>query len=214
MERDKNPKRHKALLLFQYIGWRDQLTGTPIVFGKILFCLTTFHPAKFCLNRRIRETTGDIVKRSCLLSPPSPSPRDAAPLIKLTGKKEPQIETGEHIKVTLDTTGGQKLTQDNGTFTVNSSGGDALTLGVFLLEEQTESYFDNLPSSDKVTILEQNALSGMSYIFYTYSDAEASYWNYVIKLDSAVTGIGLTNEISQKSAEEVFALLDFEKVAE
>lgn len=125
-----------------------------------------------------------------------------------------QIETGEHIKVTLDTTGGQKLTQDNGTFTVNSSGGDALTLGVFLLEEQTESYFDNLPSSDEVTILEQNSLSGMSYIFYTYSDAEASYWNYVIKPDSAVTGIGLTNEISQKSAEEVFALLDFEKVAE
>lgn len=124
------------------------------------------------------------------------------------------VETGEQIKVTLDTTDGMKLSQEDGHFMVSSEDNEELSLGIFLLEEQTQNYFDNLPTAEDVEILDQTEKDGLSYVFYRYEENGSPVWNYIIKLNGAVTGIGITNGVSQESAEAVMSRLSFECVEE
>ena len=120
------------------------------------------------------------------------------------------IETGEQVKVQLDTTNGQKLKQEDGRFMVNTEEDEAMSIGVFFLPEVFNELYDGVSEMDGVTILEENKESEPAYIFYQVDTDGSMEWNYLVKIKDAEVGVVVSNVTSQESAQTVMELLTFE----
>ena len=118
------------------------------------------------------------------------------------------IETGEQIKVKLNTTQGQKLLQSDGRFSVNDKNQNVQTNGIFILPDIFNEFFETIKLEQHSQILEESENDRYKYIFYKVNDE--SEWIYLIQPKHCKTGIILINTTSQESAKEVFDLLEFE----
>lgn len=115
------------------------------------------------------------------------------------------VETGDKVTLTLDTSDDYNLTSDL-PFTI-SRGDEDLTKGIFLTETNYEYYKKAAQSGANVTIIDSGSKDNIDYIFYNYNDTE---FNYVIKIKDSHTGILLGNNVSEKSAKECFNRLKIE----
>lgn len=115
------------------------------------------------------------------------------------------VETGDSVKVELDTTGGYNITSDV-PFVISKDGKD-LSQGTFIFSNAYEDYVDEVSEQVGVTLLDSGEKDGMEYIFWSYNDTE---FNFAILLDGSDTGIVLGNNISEESARECFDRLGFE----
>lgn len=110
-----------------------------------------------------------------------------------------EVETGDSIKVELDTTGGYALKANGATFEVYD-GDTLISKGIFLTEEMLAPYLELTEGSqDDITVLEKSENS----IFYHTGNE----WNYVFLVDNSSTGVALVNLTSQESAQECYSLL-------
>lgn len=114
------------------------------------------------------------------------------------------VETGDQIKVELNTKGGYQLTKDL-PFTI-SCDDDELSQGTFLVSGGYELYVEEANSNADAVVLETGEKDGNEFIFWCYDNGE---WNYVIKVKDSNTGIALGNNISEESARECFERLTF-----
>ena len=108
------------------------------------------------------------------------------------------VETGDSIKVQLDTTSGYELENTGSTFEIHKNG-ELVTKGIFLTEDMMAPYLELSEDTDEVTVFDKDASS----VFY-HSGNE---WNYVFRIDDSNTGIALVNLNSKESAEECKKLL-------
>lgn len=114
------------------------------------------------------------------------------------------VETGDKVKVQLNTTDGYDLSSDL-PFTI-SKDGNTLSQGTFITTDGYNQYIDVVNSDSNARILDSGTKDGISYTFYSYNDSE---FNYVIKIDGSNTGILLGNSNSQEEAKKCFELLTF-----
>lgn len=114
------------------------------------------------------------------------------------------VETGDKVKVQLNTTDGYDLSSDL-PFTI-SKNGNTLSQGTFITTDGYNQYIDVVNSDSNARILDSGTKDGISYTFYSYNDSE---FNYVIKIDDSNTGILLGNPNSQEEAKKCFELLIF-----
>lgn len=114
------------------------------------------------------------------------------------------VETGDKIKVQLNTTDGYNLSSDL-PFKI-SKNGNTLSQGTFITIDGYNKYIEVINSNSNIKILDNGTRDGISYTFYSYNDSE---FNYVIKIDNSYTGILLGNPNSQEEAEKCFELLTF-----
>ena len=114
------------------------------------------------------------------------------------------VETGDKVKVQLNTTDGYDLSSDL-PFTI-SKNGNTLSQGTFITTDGYNQYIDVVNGDSNARILDSGTKDGISYTFYSYNDSE---FNYVIKIDDSNTGILLGNPNSQEEAKKCFELLTF-----
>ncbi|MBP3707915.1 MAG: hypothetical protein J6J36_04840 [Clostridia bacterium] len=115
------------------------------------------------------------------------------------------VETGDKVKLTLDTSDNYDLTSSL-PFTISKDDED-LTKGIFLTEGTHEYYKNATKQGSNVKIIDSGSKDGIDYIFYNYKDTE---FNYVIKIKDSNTGILLGNNVSEESAKECFNRLEIE----
>lgn len=116
-----------------------------------------------------------------------------------------EVDTGDKVKVTLDTTDDYKLSKDV-PFEI-SKDGEVQTTGSFLKENGFDLYKSAVSLDENSTLIDSGEKDGHEYIFYSVGGSE---YNYVIKLKDSDTGILLGNKVSEDSAKECFERLEFE----
>lgn len=114
------------------------------------------------------------------------------------------VETGDKIKIQLNTTDGYDLSSDL-PFKI-SKDGNTLSQGTFITIDGYNQYIEAVNSDSNAKILESKTKDGISYTFYSYNNSE---FNYVIKVNDSNTGILLGNPNSQEEAEKCFEQLTF-----
>ena len=110
------------------------------------------------------------------------------------------VETGDKIKVELNTTDGYDLSSDI-PFVISK---DNKTLK----PEYYNYYIDLVNEDSDSTIIDSGSNSNIDYVFYSYNNSE---YNYIIKVKNSNTGILLGNDHSKQEAEKCFSLLTFSK---
>lgn len=113
------------------------------------------------------------------------------------------IETGDKIKITVDTTGGYDFT-GNSEFSI-SKDGETLVQGVFVYVETAHEYYDAVYEDALATVIKE----GDNYIFYNYNDEE---YNYIYIVSGTNTGMLIGSVVSEEVAEECFGRMSFELV--
>lgn len=114
------------------------------------------------------------------------------------------VETGDKIKIQLNTTDGYDLSSDL-PFKI-SKDGNTLSQGTFITIDGYNQYIEAVNSDSNAKILESKTKDEISYTFYSYNNSE---FNYVIKVNDSNTGILLGNPNSQEEAEKCFEQLTF-----
>lgn len=112
------------------------------------------------------------------------------------------VDTGDKVRVELDTTGGYDLTSDL-PFEVFQNG-STLSQGIFIEAEQFENYAEAANTDANANIIETNTKDSNQYIFWSYNDNE---FNIAVLINNSNTGILLGNDISESSARECFERL-------
>lgn len=112
------------------------------------------------------------------------------------------VETGDKIKITLDTTNGYSLSSDL-PFTV-SKDDNPLSQGTFIQESYYEQYVN--AANTQGQIIDSGSDNNIEYVFYSYNNSE---YNYVIKIKNSNTALLLGNPNSEEEAKKCFELLSF-----
>lgn len=116
------------------------------------------------------------------------------------------VETGDTIKIKLDTTDKYDITKDL-PFTITKDG-KTLSQGTFLTSDGYDQYILAVNTDSSAKIIESKTENGLEYTFYSYNDSE---YNYVIKIVDSNTGLLIGNNVSESSARECFNRLKITK---
>lgn len=116
------------------------------------------------------------------------------------------VETGDSIKVTLDTSDSFDITSKV-PFIISDKNGET-SQGTFITAANYQAYVDAVKTDEKATILDSGEKDGNEYIFWTFNEAE---FNYVVLIKNSDTGVLIGNPTSEASAKESFQRLTFEK---
>lgn len=112
------------------------------------------------------------------------------------------VETGDKVKITLNTTDGYDLSSDL-PFAI-SKDGNTLSQGAFIQESYYEQYVN--AANTQGQIIDRGSNDNIEYVFYSYNNSE---YNYVIKIKDSNTALLLGNPNSQEEAKKCFELLSF-----
>lgn len=112
------------------------------------------------------------------------------------------VETGDKVKITLNTTDGYDLSSDL-PFAI-SKDGNTLSQGIFIQESYYEQYVN--AANTQGQIIDRGSNDNIEYVFYSYNNSE---YNYVIKIKDSNTALLLGNPNSQEEAKKCFELLSF-----
>lgn len=116
------------------------------------------------------------------------------------------VETGDTIKVQLDTTNKYDLSASL-PFTI-SRDGEALSKGRFIYGSIFEDYQEIVDQDEDAVILETGIKDGNSYFLWSYQGTE---YNYVVLIQDSETAILICNQVSEESARACFERLTFTK---
>lgn len=109
------------------------------------------------------------------------------------------VETGDKVRVELNTTGGYDLTSSL-PFEI-SQDGVTLSQGIFIEADKFESYSEAANTDAQAKVIESDTKGKNQYIFWSYNDSE---FNIAILIGDSNTGILLGNSTSEESARECF----------
>ena len=112
------------------------------------------------------------------------------------------VETGDKVKITLNTTDGYDLSSDL-PFAI-SKDGNTLSQGTFIQESYYEQYVN--AANTQGQIIDRGSNDNIEYVFYSYNNSE---YNYVTKIKDSNTALLLGNPNSQEEAKKCFELLSF-----
>lgn len=122
-----------------------------------------------------------------------------------------KIENGDIIKVTLDTSDGYNLSQEDGVFTVQKDGEDLLN-GIFLTAEGYDAKANAVLTSPDATILEASPEDSPTKFLYQFEGDAGTETDLLFKVDGAETGVIIGSLYSLEEIEGVFKQLTFENV--
>lgn len=111
------------------------------------------------------------------------------------------VETGDAVKVKLDTTDGYKLTSDI-PFEIKLKD-ETLSSGTFVKGDAYYQYKDVVTNTIDADNIETGKTGDNEYIYWTTGNE----WNYCVLLKGGKTAILLGNNVSGESAKECFKRL-------
>lgn len=113
-----------------------------------------------------------------------------------------KVETGDSVKVALNTTGGYDLTKDLPLEV--KKGDDVLAKSTFIKGEYFDEYSQK--AHDEANVLDEGEHDGNRFVFWEYTQDDASEYAYVIEVKNSSTGV-LLSANSQQEAEDAFGRL-------
>ncbi len=119
------------------------------------------------------------------------------------------VDNDDKIRITVDPTSGYFI-DDKVPFTI-SFDDKPVSKGTFITADSYDKYVTKIKSDDKATVIEEEELDDIKYIFYSYDDKE---FNYVIIVKDSKTGVLISNTTSIESAQNCFNELSFEIIKE
>lgn len=117
------------------------------------------------------------------------------------------VETGDSVKVKLDTSNGLLLTQDDGQFTVMKDEENIL-LGMFITEDTYNQYM-SLEDSAQMTVIEKDTVENKKYMFYECEGESGTEYDFVVWIDGSNTGVLMGSTVGESDAREAFSSLSF-----
>lgn len=117
------------------------------------------------------------------------------------------VETGDKIKVTLETGDGYQLIQKNGHFMINKN--DELVSEGFFITTSTQQQYEM--AIENLTVKEDGSQDHCEYTYYETVGTSGKEYNYLVKLNDAQTGIIVCNFTGKDEAVTAFERLSFEK---
>jgi|GEM_PF-2001698 len=115
------------------------------------------------------------------------------------------LDTGDNVKVKLNTTDGYKLSHENGNFHVSKDDANLLS-GVFIIGDMYDDY--ETAMSEQGTLIE----SGDNYNFYAVEGESGTEHWYLVKLPTDNTALILGGNAGEENARTAYELLTFELV--
>lgn len=120
-----------------------------------------------------------------------------------------QIENGEQIRITLDTTDGYDLVQEDGTFAVEKD--DAYVLqGYFLSEDGYQQKEELVLSADFIDMKRMVPDEDPMMYVYQHEGNAGVETNFLFRLKGVETGIIVGSLESFEEADKAFSLMTFE----
>lgn len=113
------------------------------------------------------------------------------------------VETGDKIKLTFDTSGDYTISADM-PFVIEHDD-EVLSQGTFIKAEYYDWYVDAAKTDENCKIIDSGKRDNCSYIMWSYNDSE---YDYVIMIDGSNTSLLLGNDVSEESAKECFDRLE------
>ena len=116
------------------------------------------------------------------------------------------VETGDKIKVTLETGEGYAISQEDGRFTISQNDEEILQ-GIFLTESGYNQYYQTV---SQLTDKEVND----NVIYYEVNGNSGREYDYLLKVKDSHTGIIIGSLSGKEKAQTAFQRLTFEVVVE
>ncbi|MGN0272558.1 MAG: hypothetical protein ACI4DL_07360 [Lachnospiraceae bacterium] len=118
-----------------------------------------------------------------------------------------RVETGDSIKVELDTSEDYDLEQENGRFMV-VNGEETVLEGCFITEETYDQY-QSIKSNASVEVLKEDKKDENRYFFYKCEGSGGTEYDYVLWIKGSHTGILMGGLEGQEAAESAFERISF-----
>lgn len=115
------------------------------------------------------------------------------------------VETGDKIKVELDTSSGLSLSQKDGRFTV-SQDDEKLLEGMFIHEDGYKSYLA-IKGEQGMKVLENSQKDGNSYYMYEVEGETGTEDNFVMWIQDSNTGMLMASLAGEEKAKDAFEKL-------
>ncbi|KPI53231.1 hypothetical protein KW95_03435 [Clostridioides difficile] len=116
-----------------------------------------------------------------------------------------EVETGDKIKVKLDTSDGYSLTQKDGKFTVKKDDEEVLQ-GIFTTKEGYEKY-QSIKTAKGVKVLEDKEKDENKYFFYEFEGKAGTENNFVLWVKDSNTGVVIGSLSGEEEAKSAFERL-------
>lgn len=120
-----------------------------------------------------------------------------------------QIDNGEKLVVNLDTTDGYKLSQEDGTFTIEKDGKE-IFYGRFLKPEGFALYQEELSKQENAKLIKLEPSDSPTTCVYTFDGKAGPEVDYVLKVNGGETVVYMYTLLSLEEADKVMNLLTFE----
>lgn len=117
------------------------------------------------------------------------------------------VSTGDSVAVTLDTTDGYKLVEDDGSFGVERDG-ETILMGSFLTEDAYDEQAAAI-GGEGVEVVEESESDGNPYVFYEYTEDGTVNELFLVWIDGSDTGILLGGLSGTDASAEAFDALSF-----
>lgn len=122
-----------------------------------------------------------------------------------------QIDNGEKIKISLNTTDGYDLLQKEGVFTIQKDEKDILK-GYFLSAEGYEQKVAAVNATKEVEMIEATPEGSPTFYCYQLKSAAWIETDFLFRVEGAQTGAMIGSLATLEEAKAAFALLEFEKL--
>lgn len=119
------------------------------------------------------------------------------------------IDNGDKVDVTLDTSDGHKISQKDGEFIVKKDD-KTLLKGFFMGQTDYENFRDKALHTDGVTVKEDHPKDEEPYLRFNSDFVEDKVF-FIKKVKGTSTFIGITSPLSDEEAVKAFSYLTFEK---
>lgn len=119
------------------------------------------------------------------------------------------VNTGDQIKVELDTTDGYGLSDEEGTMCILDETDSTVLTGFFIDKNTYTSYLDMVRGTEGVTILEETTANGVTYTLYNLETSEMEVNEYVCWVDGSSTGMVLSSLGTIDATKTAFSKLTF-----
>ena len=116
-----------------------------------------------------------------------------------------KVETGDKIKIEMDTSGDYSFAQEEGRFRVEK-GEDEILQGMFMTKEGYDQY-QTLKDSKEVKILADGEKDGKTYFFQEYEGEAGTETNFVLWIKDSSTGMLIGSLAGEKEAKAAFERL-------
>ncbi len=119
------------------------------------------------------------------------------------------VSTGDEIKISLDTSDGYRLTEEDSTFSVEKDD-EVVLQGIFLDETMYNDYMERAKAAD-ISVIAEDEKDGNPYFYYQTEVSAGTACQILLWIDGSQTGIMLASLSPQEDVDPAFERLEFSK---